>query len=91
MVKDNCEAYSDEACRAAGENLGLGIGNDFIGNYSTKGCFAFTNKSPNFAGKIYFSHGATKDDFKATLSDHKFRPLGYDCISNIPFITKYIV
>ena len=71
------------------KNLGLEVGNDFTGNYSTKGCFAFTNKSPNFAGKIYFSQGATKDDLKATLSGHKFRPIGYDCISNISFITKH--
>ena len=50
---DRCVAYSEEACKAAGQNLGLRVGADFtFGPATTKGCYAFSGK-----GHVFFWKG----------------------------------
>ena len=82
----DCEAYSEDACRSAGEKSGLefgGGGYEFIGEYETKGCYAYTEESSDYGGRIYYGIGGERDDMKMDPSkDNQYRPLGYDCTGN---------
>ena len=82
-------AYSEDACRSAGERLGLELGGggyEFIGDYATKGCYAYNEESSNYGGKIFYGTGGTEEDMREDPSkDDQYRPLGFDCAS-----TNYI-
>ena len=81
---DACTPYTEEACRAAGENLNLDVSEIAAGPGDIQGCFAYTNKDAARAGKVYFNLGATEEEMKSKLdSPNAFRPLGHDCKSNI--------
>ena len=79
-------AYSEDACRSAGEKLGLefgGGGYEFIGEYGTKGCYAYTEESSDYGGRIYYGTGGKTDEMMMDPSkDDQYRPFGYDCASN---------
>ena len=81
--------YSEDACRSAGEKLGLefgGGGYEFSGKYETKGCYAYKEKSSKNFGRIYFGTGGKTDDMRMNPSkENQYRPLGYDCASNSHF------
>ena len=85
---DGCIPYTEEACKAAGKNLGLKIGSDFnAGPASTKGCYAYTNKNTAHAGKVFFGSSENTNDLAASVQEKdQFRPLGHDCKSNINLI-----
>ena len=82
-------AYSEDACRSAGKKLGLefgGGGYEFIGEYETKGCYAYKEESLENGRRLYFGTGGKTDDMKMDPSkDDQYRPLGYDCESNSHF------
>ena len=82
---DACTPYTEEACQAAGENLNLDVSNISGGLSDIKGCFAYTIKDADNAGKVYFNPGGTEEEMKSTLDKTSglFRPLGHDCKSNI--------
>ena len=79
-------AYSEDACRSAGEKLGLEFGGgdfEFIGNYVPKGCYAYTEEDSKYGASVYYGTGGNTDDMKKDpISRNKYRPLGYDCSSN---------
>ena len=54
-----------------------GNGYDFVGDYTTKGCYAYT--SGQFAGLVYYGTGGTEEQIKTSLEAPKYRPNGYDC------------
>ena len=81
---DSCVAYSEEACKAAGQNLGLTVGADFtFGPATTKGCYAFSGKGHALAGKVFFGKDGSTSDMAAPVDRAigQFRPLGHDCKS----------
>ena len=82
---DECTPYTEDACRAAGENLNLDVSDISAGLGDIKGCFAYTIKDADNAGKVYFNPGGTEEEMKSTLdkASNLFRPLGHDCKSNI--------
>ena len=82
---DECTPYTEDACRAAGENLNLDVSDISAGLGDIKGCFAYTIKDADNAGKVYFNSGGTEEEMKSTLdkTSNLFRPLGHDCKSNI--------
>ena len=82
-VLGDCAAFSEDACRSAGIDLGLKLGGEkyaFTGDYPTKGCYAYTDQSKDYAGEIYFGTGGTQEEMQSYTSKvHQFRPEGYDC------------
>ena len=63
------------ACMNASTNMGLQlgeVGNDFIGNHPTKGCYAI-------AGIAFFGNGGVDIDQRTSLVKPYYRPNGYDC------------
>ena len=75
-----CVPYSEQACRdtaiAGGLSLGSG-GSSFAGDYSVKGCYAYS--SGKYAGKAYYGTGGTTEQMKKSLNGQKYRLSGYDC------------
>ena len=75
-----CAPYSQEACRNAGQRLGLNIGGkgyNFAGVYSFKGCYAYKNGI--YDGRVYYGTGGTTEQMKTNIEDPRYRPDGYDC------------
>merc|ERR1711970_213613 len=75
-----CLKYSIKAREAAIKKLGIargGKGYDFLGNWGTKGCYAY--KSGTYVNHAYYGTGGTSEQVKAKVSGTKFRPKGYDC------------
>ena len=80
FLKGDCEPYSQQACKDAGNRLGLkqgGGGTDFVGDYNTKGCYAYS--SGDYSGMVFFGTGGSEEDMKKPPSSPKYRPNGYDC------------
>ncbi len=60
--------------------LGLllgGKGYEFAGDYSTKGCYAYSDGS--FAGRAYYGIGGIDEEMEASALFPQHRPDGYDC------------
>ena len=78
---DDCVPYSQEACKAAAERLGLHLGDGYSSFISSdnpnKGCYAYD--SGRFAGRVYYGSGGTTEQMKTALASPKYRPIGYDC------------
>ena len=75
-----CVPYSEHACRDVANALGLslgGVGYSFAGDYSVKGCYAYS--SGKYAGKAYYGTGGTTEQMKKSLNGQKYRLSGYDC------------
>ena len=50
----------------------------FSGNYSTKGCFAYTDGE--HANMAFYGVGGTEEDkANETLTLSRYRPMGHDC------------
>ena len=80
----SCVPYSEEACKAAGQNLGLTVGVHFTsGPATTKGCYAYSSKGQALAGKVFYGKDGSDSDMAAPVNQAsgQFRPLGYDCKS----------
>lgn len=80
--KAPCVPYSQEACYDAGKRLGLKMGGgsyNFAGDYSTKGCY--TKKGGSNDGMVFYGVGGTEQQMKKSLSAPKYRPDGYDCLT----------
>ena len=90
---DSCIPYTEEACTAAGMNLGLEIGSDFNAGPSTnKGCYAYNNKNGAHGGKVFFGASDNTDELAAPIKEEdQFRPIGHDCKSNIHLILSTII
>ena len=71
-----CDPYTDQTCRDVANSL-EGITFAGAGNYTTKGCYAYS--SGTYKGKVYYGTGGTPDQMKSSLSGNKYRPAGYDC------------
>ena len=88
---DGCVPYSEEACKVAGQNLGLRVDTDFTsGPATTKGCYAYSSKNEAFAGKVFFGKGGSASNMADSVdqASGQFRPLGHDCKSNL---TNYTI
>lgn len=81
VLLGSCTPYSREACMAAALSQGLkqgGAGSEFVGDWSTKGCYAY--KSGTYAGIAFYGTGGSKEQMREPLtSDKIFRPTGHDC------------
>ena len=79
-----CVAYSEQACRDAATELGLGLGTSshaFSGPYSHKGCYAYNSGSNQ--GKAFFGTGGSEEDMKKKLPENRYRPRNYDCAAGM--------
>ena len=88
---DGCEPYIEEACRKAGENLGLEYGENFLnGPARTKGCYAYTSENPANAGELFFGADGSKSEMSLPVDrkSGQFRPLGHDCKSKLINLTE---
>ena len=78
-----CVPYSQKACMDAVIGQGLkpgGGGSNFIGDWSTKGCYAY--KTGRYAGIAFYGTGGSDQEKKTLLnSDEIYRPIGHDCPS----------
>ena len=54
-----------------------GGGSNFIGDWETKGCFAY--EEGEYAGTIYYGTGGSELDLKENPVSPKYRPFGHDC------------
>ena len=87
---DDCVPYSKEACEEAVTSLGLqlgGAGTNFVGSFSTKGCYAYDKGKYN--GMAFYGTGGSDEQTKKPFGAHLYeqhgiyRPLGYDCEGNL--------
>ena len=76
--------YSGQACKYAGEKLGLTGGktgyNYARHNTNIKGCYAYSGKHTEYKGSYWYGMGASAE-IKGSL-DHTedfYRPEGFDC------------
>ena len=65
-----CVPYSEEACRAAANALGLTY--DGAG-FTEKGCYAYST------GYVYYNSAGTMDEKKSSIASPMYRPDGHDC------------
>ena len=60
-----------------------GAGSDFVGAWSTKGCYAY--KSGKYAGIAFYGTGGSIEQMKEPLtSDNIYRPTGHGCPAGNP-------
>ena len=87
---DDCVPYSKEACEEAATKLGLekgGAGSNFAGSYARNGCYAYDKGEYN--GMAFYGTAGSveqkKEPFDANSYEQYgiYRPLGYDCESNL--------
>ena len=62
------------------KKLGLQIGSSFVGDYTTKGCYAYN--LGGYANKAYYGTGGSVAEMTTPLGSGKFRPFGYDCLTD---------
>lgn len=77
---NKCYAYGEEACRSAALAAGLALGGggyDFVGKYSTKGCYAY--ESGKYANIAFYGEGGLRPQRETSLKSPKYRPAGHDC------------
>ena len=75
-----CVPYSEEACSDAADSLGLlkgGEGFNFVGNFPTKGCYAYQIGA--HANMAYYGTGGLDNQRREELTSPKYRPVGHDC------------
>ena len=71
----NCVPYSETACKAAADELGLAFAR---GNYKwTQGCYSYLQGSN--AGKVFYGVGGTSEQNKKDTKLSQYRPHGFDC------------
>ena len=88
---DGCEPFTEEACRKAGENLGLVYGDNFLkGPAKTKGCYAYTSANPANAGQVFYGADGSESEMSLPVDrkSGQFRPLGHDCKSKLINLCK---
>ena len=89
MFSEVCVPYSEKTCLDSITSLGLdqgGNGYSFSGDYGTKGCYAYD--SGGNANMAFYGTGGTADEMKSTLASPKYRPKGYDCVTQGTFICQ---